>query len=276
MQHAVLVGRAFERPAGGGAHGDDAAAARLGAVDDRGGLLRDADVFAVHFMRGQVVLLHGAEGPDADVQQHAGDVHAAILDAREQLVGEVQAGRRRGGAAGVFRIDGLVAVVVLEPLGDVRRQRHHPDLVELFHKIAFILEPNQPDAALQNAGHLSGHAARVGEDGAGAGLFAGTGQTLPKLALARGAAQQNRLHLARMPAACPENARGDDLGVVEHKAVARPQQAGDVAEEHMPDPTGRAVNRHQAAHIPPLGRRLRDEPLGQLVKIRGTPQQIDA
>lgn len=99
-------------------------------------------------------------------------------------------------------------------------QRHHPDLVELFHKIAFILEPNQPDAALQNAGHLSGHAARVGEDGAGAGLFAGTGQTLPKLALARGAAQQNRLHLARMPAACPENARGDDLGVVEHKAVA--------------------------------------------------------
>ena len=58
------------------------------------------------------------ERVEPDVQRHSFDV-----EERKHFFGEVQAGRRRRGRAGVARIDGLVARRVVERLGDVRRQR---------------------------------------------------------------------------------------------------------------------------------------------------------
>ena len=123
---------------------------------------------------------------------------------------------------------------------------------------------------------MSRHAPGIGNDGARTGLFPGTGKAFPKFALPLRAPEQNRLHRTGMSGARTEDARGNDLGVVEDEAVARMQQVGNVAEQRVPDLSGRAVDRHQPAHIPSLGRRLCNEPLRQLVGVRGAPQQIDA
>lgn len=53
-------------------------------------------------MVGDFVLLHRAEGAKADVQGDKGQLDALFFDAGEQILGEVQAGGRRGGRAGVF------------------------------------------------------------------------------------------------------------------------------------------------------------------------------
>jgi len=66
----------------------------------------------------EAFLGHGPERVEADVERHARDVEAS-----KQLGREVQAGGRRGGGAGVPRVDGLVARGIGEGLGDVGRQR---------------------------------------------------------------------------------------------------------------------------------------------------------
>src|SRR4051812_34551997 len=59
-----------------------------------------------------------AKRVEADVQRDSFHV-----ELREQLGGEVEPGRGRRGRAGVPRVDRLVALGLLEPFGDVRRQR---------------------------------------------------------------------------------------------------------------------------------------------------------
>src|SRR4051794_9878975 len=64
------------------------------------------------------LLVHRAEGVEADMQRDALDVEWS-----EKLRREVQPGGRRRCRAGCARIHGLVAVGLVEPFRDVRRQR---------------------------------------------------------------------------------------------------------------------------------------------------------
>ena len=93
-------------------------------------------------------LVHGAERVEADVQRDALDVERC-----EQLRREVQAGGRRGGGAGVARVDGLVALGIGERRGDVRRQRR------LAVRLAVEAEP--PASLAEVLDQLDGAVARA-------------------------------------------------------------------------------------------------------------------
>ena len=60
----------------------------------------------------------------------------------------MEAGGRSGGRAGLSGVDGLVALLILQPLLDIRRQRHLANLVKQAEKFALIIKANQAAAIL--------------------------------------------------------------------------------------------------------------------------------
>ena len=105
-----------------GAGGAAAGGRRL--VDHARRFLRDDAKLRVHRVILDLVLLDRAERAKADVQRDIADLHTHVRDPLQQLLREVQAGCRRGGAAKLAGIDRLVALLILQFLLDVGRQRH--------------------------------------------------------------------------------------------------------------------------------------------------------
>ena len=75
-------------------------------------LLADGVPLAVHLVVGDLVFLHGAEGTEADMERHLGDVDALGADGIHQLWREVEAGCGSGSAAQLLGIDGLILALV--------------------------------------------------------------------------------------------------------------------------------------------------------------------
>src|SRR5439155_19587031 len=104
----------LEHPRRRRADGEDA----LRRLDALPGLRRNLVALAMDPMLFEGRFADRPERVETDVEGDALDV-----EAREQLVCEVQAGRRCGGRAGVAGVHRLVALGILERRGDVRRQR---------------------------------------------------------------------------------------------------------------------------------------------------------
>ena len=81
----------------------------------------------MHDVVGEILFLHGAEGAEADVQQHFGDLHPHGADLVEQLPREMQPRRRRGGGTVRLAVDGLVAGLILQLFVDIRGEWHGAD-----------------------------------------------------------------------------------------------------------------------------------------------------
>ena len=96
------------------------------------------------------VHFHGAEGADAHVECHIGQLHAFGCGRAEELFGEVEACRGRGHGTLYLRVDGLVTVFVFGVVfaGDVWWKRHLADLFESFEEDAFVLELYDPGAVV--------------------------------------------------------------------------------------------------------------------------------
>ena len=120
----VFVGDRFQRADGGRPDGDDAPALPLGGIDDVRRLLRNAVVFGVHDVVGEVLLFYGAEGTQPHVKEHFRYLHAHVADLLQELLGKVQARRGRGGRAVRLAVHRLIAVLIFELFVNVRRQRH--------------------------------------------------------------------------------------------------------------------------------------------------------
>lgn len=71
----------FEHANGGGANGDDAAAARFGVGDGFGGFFGEAGPFAMHDVFFEGLCFHGTECADADVEGYEGSLDAEFIDA---------------------------------------------------------------------------------------------------------------------------------------------------------------------------------------------------
>ena len=107
-------------------------------------------------MVGDFVLLDRTEGSQTDMEGHSGDVDPLGFDFFQQLVGKVQSCRRSCRRTQLMRIHRLITLVVLQLLGDVRRQRHIANLLQ--HRIdalPFIGKTNQAVAALHRFQHLA-------------------------------------------------------------------------------------------------------------------------
>ncbi len=90
-----------------------------GRFDPLPGVRRDRVALAVDRVLLDALALQRAERVQPDVQGHALDVQPC-----EQLRREVESSRRRRGGALFARIDGLVALGIVERACDVRRQRY--------------------------------------------------------------------------------------------------------------------------------------------------------
>ena len=214
-----------------------------------------------------LVLLDRAERAKADVQRDIADLHTHVRDLLQQLLREVQAGCRRGGAAKLAGIDRLVALLILQLCLDVRRQRHFAQPLEHLQKDAVIVKLYDLVAVGDRIDDRGGELpVAKRERSAGLGLAARPGQALP-LAVAKVAQQQ---HLDRTAgAAVAEQARRKHARIVEHKAVVRTQELRQLVKVMVCDSAGRFVQRQQPGGIAALERRLRDELLRQVkIKIR--------
>ena len=88
FEGAVVIYQGFQRPAGGGAHADNAASAGLGLIENAGGLLIHHAQLAVHVVLQHLLGLHGAEGAQAHMEGDEGGLHALGADLLQQLLGD--------------------------------------------------------------------------------------------------------------------------------------------------------------------------------------------
>ena len=139
----------------------------------------------MHMMLCHVVHLHGAEGPESDMQGDIADIDTFCPDLLQQLRREMQACRRRSCAAFIFCINRLIAVLILQVMGDIRRQRHLAKAVKHFLENTLIMELHQPVSVLHDLENRCGQTS-VAERHLRAGLqlFAGPHQRLPDIARA--------------------------------------------------------------------------------------------
>ena len=121
---------AFERPAAGCADCDDPSAVFVGLIDQLCSFGGNMIMLRVHLMIQNIVLFDRPEGSKPDMERDLGDIDAHRSDLVHQLGCEMQAGSRRGGASFLFGVDRLIALFILKLFGDVRGERHLPDLVK--------------------------------------------------------------------------------------------------------------------------------------------------
>ncbi len=258
----VLCGDSFQCAAAGGAHGDDLVARSFGVMDELCRFLADGVPLAVHLVVGDLVFLHGAEGAQTDVQRHFCDVDALGADGVHQLRREVEARRGGGSTAKFFGIDGLILALVFQLLGDIGRQRHLAELVQLFvERFGVIIEGDKLIAVLQRLVH-DGRQAAVAEADLGAGLhpLAGLCKALPLVALHLTQEQQLTDRAGGLLNA--HDTGRQDFGVVDHQQVARLKVFGQIAEDAVLDAVILLVQNHQPGSVTGAGRLLCDQLFG--------------
>ena len=234
----------------------------LGVADALGGLLADGIPLTVHLVVGDLILLNGAEGAQTNVQCHLGNTDTLGADGVHQLRGEVQAGRGCGRAAQLLGIHGLILALILQLLGDVGRQRHLAELIQLFIKsLGVVIECNVLVAVLQRLVHHSGQAA-VTEADLGADLhpLAGLCQAFPLVALDLTEQQQLADRTGGLLDA--HDAGGQHLGVVHHQQVAGLQKIRQIPEDLVLDAVILLAQDHQACRVAGACRFLRNELFG--------------
>ena len=187
----------------------------------------------------------------------------------------MQSRRRRCRRTFLARIDRLVAVVIAQLLGNVRRQRHQTDpvqdVIDILVCAVVVGEADQAVSLLHDIGNLS-REHPVSEDKlhANARALSGLDQRLPEIQFPLAQEQQfdprlgSALHVAVKPC-------GNDLGIVDNQHVPRPQIVGQIRKMPMLDAVLLAIQHHQSRRVAPLGRVLCNQ-LGRkiIIEIRSS------
>ena len=203
------------------------------------------------------VLLEGRLGEWPERVEPDVERHGDVVDPLEQRATEVEAGRRRGGRAGVVRKDGLVPLGIRLRLVDVRRQRHLA--------VRLAREPHEPAAVAQLVHQLRRR--RVAADGPRLEPFPcaqAPGRACERLpdAVLPSLEQEDLDVAARLPP--EEEPRRDDARVVHDDEMAV-ELVGEVAERSVADRSARAVEHEEARRVPRLDGVLRDQVARQVV-----------
>ena len=179
----------------------------------------------------------------------------------------MEAGGGGGGGAVDFGVDGLIALAVLELLLDVGGQGHLAQLLQHLQKNALIVEAHQPVATGRLRLHRGGEAAPVPKDHLGPGLQLPPRayQTLPQAVPLVGEEEDLTGPAPGQPVA--DEPGGEHPGVVQHQAVSRTEELGQVVKVVVGDGPGLLVQGQQPGGVPPLQGVLGDEFLRE-VKIK--------
>ncbi len=203
---------------------------------------------------------HGPERVEPDGQLHRGDPDPPLPQAGEHGLREVQSGGGGGRRHGPVGEDGLVAVGVVEGLGDVRGQGRPADLREHLEQGAVPgVGRHQPPPLPQVVADLD-RQPRAGHDRARHQPLRWPYECLPPSV---GPLLEEQ-HLDRTPRVTPaEEPRRQHPGVVDHHEIARREQLRQVADEAVLHPVTPVDQ--QAGRVPLLPRALGDGLGRQLV-----------
>ena len=144
--------------------------------------------------------------------------HAHILYLFKQLLCKMQTGSRRGCASKLARINGLIALRVLKLFFYIGRQRHFPELFELFDKYALKVEFDDPVSSPGNSHHRCRKIA-VSECKLCSGLSLSSRPAEAFPASVTEIAQQHKLNKSAAETGSDQSCR-QNSGVVHNKAVA--------------------------------------------------------
>ena len=167
----------------------------------------------------------------------------------------MEAGCGSGSAAQLLGVDSLILALVVQLLGDIGRQRHLAELVQLLVEgLGVVVEGDELIAVFQRLVH-DGRQAAVAKADLGTGLhpLAGLCKALPLVALHL--PQEQQLADSAGGLLDAHDAGGQDFGVVDHQQVARLEVFGQVVEDAVLDAVVFLAQDHQAGRITG-GRRL--------------------
>ena len=175
----------------------------------------------------------------------------------------MQAGRRRGGGTFLTVVYCLIALLVLELLVDVRRQRRLAEPVENLLEDAVKLEFDDAPAEIRVLRHRARKLVAEADDVAGLGLLAGLDERFPMRGVEP--AQQEDLDLAARLVTMADEAGRHEARIVEDQRVARHEEFLEIVEMAMLDSLLDGVEHHETRCVARLNRHLGDTLFWQIV-----------
>ena len=127
-----------------------------------------------------ILHFYRTEGPKPHMQGDVGNVHSFFLDRFQKLRGEMEPCRGSCCRAFMLRVDGLVAVLVLQLMGNIGRQRHLSQLIQDLLKDSLIGKLDQAVSFLHHVDDLPfQQPAAKGNPGAHSGFLSWFYQCFP-------------------------------------------------------------------------------------------------
>ena len=124
LYHALLVRGTLHGTAAGGTHADHTTTLSLRLIDCVRCFLRHLIILGMHMMLQHIFFLHRAESPQSHMQGHISDLNALVRDLLQKFPGKMETRCRRCRRALIFCINGLITVLILQFMSDIRRQGH--------------------------------------------------------------------------------------------------------------------------------------------------------
>ena len=274
MNDSVIVRNALECTARGSSDADCASACSAAAVDDICALFADGNIFGVHDVLADILLLDGAEGSETDMEHDGHDRNSLRLDALKKLGGKVQSRGRRGGRTLALRIYCLIAGLILKLRRNVGRQGHYSDLGEhvvyVCKTIFVVFKTNESisflDYILNRCNQNSISEDHLHSD---AGAFSGLDESFPKIVSAL-TEKEKFDHSLFSALGMAVKTCGNDLRIVYDEGVALVQTVDYIVKVLVFKLAALAVNTEKTRGVAGLCGVLCDLLFGQkIVKIRG-------
>ena len=264
LQHAVLIRSGFHGAAAGGADADNAAAVLLCLIDNIRRLLGHDVELGMHVMILNGIHLDRAEGAETDMQGDMGDSNAHRLYFRQEFFGKMQACGGCSRRALMLGINRLIAVLILQLMGDVGRKGHLAQLVQNLLENTLIMELDEPVSFFYHVQHGAGeksvaelnHRARLA-------FLSGFHQGLPDIILLAG--QEKHFDFGAGVGLCADQPGRNYLGIIDDQAVPGLQIFLDIPEGPVFHFAGILVQNHQSGGSAVLQRILRNQFLGQVI-----------
>ena len=232
----------------------------LGLVDDIGTLGRDDHLLGVHAVLRKVFYIHFFEVARTHVNGDEGFVNVLQNHAVKELAAEMQTGGRSLDGALVGRKNGLIIDGILgrnrilHPVGDRRLAHLEQGLFEFL--VGSVEQETQGTAARGGIVNHLGHQRTVLAEiqfVADADLAGRIHNHVPQPLLAVQLPQQENHDIGPRLFFLAIEARGEDLGIVQHEGVTLPEIIDDILENLVFDFSGLSVEDEHARFVTPTG-----------------------
>ena len=221
----------------------------------------------MHLVVRDILRLHRAEGPKANMECNVANLYTHPPHLLQQLRGKMEPGSGGGGGARHPGVDRLIPLLVLKLRLDIGRQRHPAQLLQNLQENPLVVEPDRPFSVVQlllhSGGELSISKYHLGPR---LQLPPRPDQTLPQIAAL---IDKEKHFTGSSGRPMSDKPGGEHPGVVQHQAVPRPEEPGQVVKVVVPDGPALPVQGEQAGGVPFLQGGLGDQLLGERkIKIR--------